>query len=465
MKGPMRILLVDDDAGLLRLLSIRLRAAGHVIETASSGEQAIALLPHFIPGLVITDLRMGGIDGLALFSFIQQASPGLPVIMLTAHGSIPEAVKATQQGVFGYLTKPFDGQELLAIIRRAQRVAMGGDAVSRDSDGADDWRDGIITRSAAMEEVLRQAYLAAGTNTNILIQGESGTGKELLARAVHRASERVNSPFVAVNCSAIPETLLESELFGHSKGSFTGATQSRKGLFEEADGGTLFLDEIGDMPLTFQAKLLRALQEGEVRPVGANRSVRVDVRIISATHRDLDQAMIEERFRADLFYRLDVVRLAFPPLRERPEDVSLLASHFLARANSRNKRHIEGFAPDALELMMSAPWPGNVRQLQNLVEQAAALCITEIVPASLVQRALRNDLDSVPSLAEARQRFDREYLENLLRITDGNVASAARLSGRNRTELYKLLRRHRLEPGLFRDSRFDAELVMPICQN
>ncbi|EGV16107.1 sigma 54-interacting transcriptional regulator [Thiocapsa marina] len=465
MIDPFRILLVDDDAGLLRLLSIRLRAAGHVIEAASSGEQAIALLPHFMPSLVITDLRMGGLDGLALFSSVQQDYPGLPVIILTAHGSIPEAVKATQQGVFGYLTKPFDGQELLAVIGRAQRVSTGADSVSRRSDGADEWRDGILTRSAAMEEVLRQAYLAAGTDTNILIQGESGTGKELLARAIHRASHRANRPFVAVNCTAIPETLLESELFGHSKGSFTGATQNRKGLFEEADAGTLFLDEIGDMPLAFQAKLLRALQEGEVRPVGANRSVPVDVRIVSATHRDLDQALIEERFRNDLFYRLDVVRLAFPPLRERCEDVSLLASHFLARANGRNKRHIEGFAPDAMELMMSAPWPGNVRQLQNLVEQAAALCTTEIIPASLVQRALRNDLNSVPSLADARERFDREYLENLLRITEGNVASAARLAGRNRTELYKLLRRHRLEPALFRNSQSDAKQLLPVGRN
>jgi two-component system response regulator GlrR len=308
-----------------------------------------------------------------------------------------------------------------------------------------------------MEEALRQAYLAAGTDANILIQSESGAGKELLARAVHRASHRADRPFVAVNCSAIPETLLESELFGHSKGSFTGATLNRKGLFEEADGGILFLDEVGDMPLAFQAKLLRVLQEGEVRPLGANRSVPVDVRIISATHRDLEQAMTEERFRADLFYRLDVVRLAFPPLRERREDIPLLASHFLARANSRNKRQIEGFAPDALELMMSAPWPGNVRQLQNLVEQAAALCTTKIVPPSLVQHALRNNLNTVPSLAEARERFDRDYLENLLRITEGNVASAARLSGRNRTELYKLLRRHLLDPGLFRESRSQAE--------
>jgi two-component system response regulator GlrR len=444
-----KILFVDDDADLRRLMSIRLTAAGHDIKAVASGEEALALLPHFKPSLVISDLRMEGMDGLTLFDFVRRDCPGLPVVILTAHGTIPDAVEATQRGVFAYLTKPFDGRELLAIVERAERLGGGTEDSSSQTD---DWRTEIITRSAAVEEVLRQAYLAAGTDTNVLIQSESGTGKELLARAIHRASPRSHKPFVAVNCSAIPETLLESELFGHAKGSFTGASQSRKGLFEEADKGTLFLDEIGDMPLTFQAKLLRALQEGEVRPVGANRSVPVDVRIISATHRDLDQAMADELFRADLYYRLNVVRLELPPLRERREDIPLLAGQFLAHANDRNNREVEGFAPDAMESMMSAPWPGNVRQLQNVVEHAAALCTTSIVPASLVQRALRDDFGTIPSLADARERFDREYLENVLRLTEGHVSNAARLAGRNRTEFYKLLRRHHLEPELFRPS-------------
>jgi two-component system, NtrC family, response regulator GlrR len=444
-----KILLVDDDADLRKLLAIRLKAAGHQVTTAASGEEAIAVLPHFKPRIVVSDLRMDGMDGLALFDAIRQGYPGLPVIILTAHGTIPDAVDATQRGVFGYLTKPFDGMELLALVQRAGRL---GGAEEEPLSPTEDWRSDILTRSAALEEALRQAYLAAATDTNVLIQSESGTGKELLARAIHRASPRADRPFVPVNCSAIPETLLESELFGHSKGSFTGATQNRKGLFEEADGGTLFLDEVGDMPLSFQAKLLRALQEGEVRPVGANRSVSVDVRIISATHRDLDQAMADEQFRADLFYRLNVVRLELPPLRDRREDIPLLANRFLAEANARNKRQVEGFAPDAMELMMSAQWPGNVRQLQNLVEQAAALCTTSIVPASLVQRALRDDSGSIPSLADARERLDREYLENLLRLTEGKVSNAARLAGRNRTEFYKLLRRHHLDPEWFRPS-------------
>lgn len=454
MTDSFKILLVDDDADLRKLLAIRLKAAGHQVTTAASGEEAIAVLPHFKPRIVVSDLRMDGMDGLALFDAIRQDYPGLPVIILTAHGTIPDAVDATQRGVFGYLTKPFDGKELLALVQRAGRL---GGAEEEPLSPTEDWRSDILTRSAALEEALRQAYLAAATDTNVLIQSESGTGKELLARAIHRASPRADRPFVPVNCSAIPETLLESELFGHSKGSFTGATQNRKGLFEEADGGTLFLDEVGDMPLSFQAKLLRALQEGEVRPVGANRSVSVDVRIISATHRDLDQAMADEQFRADLYYRLNVVRLELPPLRDRREDIPLLANRFLAEANARNKRQVEGFAPDAMELMMSAQWPGNVRQLQNLVEQAAALCTTSIVPASLVQRALRDDSGSIPSLADARERLDREYLENLLRLTEGKVSNAARLAGRNRTEFYKLLRRHHLDPEWFRPSIPKAE--------
>lgn len=444
-----RILLVDDDASLRRLLSIRLKAAGYDVKAVASGEAALGVLSTFKPRLVVSDLRMDGLDGLALFDSIQRDYPGLPVIILTAHGTIPDAVSATQRGVFGYLTKPFDALELLAVIERAERIGAGGQDASCRTES---WRLDIVTRSAAMEEALRQAHLAAGTDTNILIQSESGTGKELLARAIHRASRRCERPFVAINCSSIPEALLESELFGHSKGSFTGAGQSRKGLFEEANGGTLFLDEVGDMPLAFQAKLLRTLQEGEVRPVGSNRTIPVDVRIISATHRDLDQAMADEQFRADLYYRLNVVRLELPPLRERREDIALLAGRFLADASARNDRSIEGFAPDAMELLMSAPWPGNVRQLMNVVEHSAALCTTGIVPASLVQRALRDELTPIPPLADARERFDREYLVNLLQMTEGQVSHAARLAGRNRTEFYKLLRRHHLDPEFFRSS-------------
>ena len=441
-----RILLVDDDEGLLRLLSIRLTAAGYQVRAVPGGEAALSAMPQFQPHVVITDLRMDGIDGMALFDALHAENPVLPIIILTAHGTIPDAVEATRRGVFGFLTKPFDSRDLLDAVERATRLGLDG---GRPNAG-DDWRAGIISRSGVMEEVLRQARLVAESGASVLICSESGTGKELLARAIHRASRRRAGPFVPVNCSAIPEPLLESELFGHSKGAFTGATRDHKGLFQEANGGTLFLDEIGDMPLAFQAKLLRALQEGEVRPVGATRAVPVDVRIISATHRDLDEALQEGQFREDLYYRLHVVRMELPPLRDRREDIPALATQFLQEANTGRERKIQGFSREAMEALMGASWPGNVRQLQNVVEQSAALSTTDIVPASLVRRALRDGPGAIPPLSEARSRFERDYLQELLQITEGNVSNAARLAGRNRTEFYKLLRRHHLDPDAFR---------------
>ena len=272
----------------------------------------------------------------------------------------------------------------------------------------------------------------------------------MLARALHNASRRAKAPFIAVNCGAIPEQLLESELFGHVKGSFTGAVGNREGLFQAADGGTLFLDEIGDMPLPLQVKLLRVLQERAVRPVGADQTRPVDVRLLSATHRDLDVAMAEGQFREDLYYRLNVVTLTLPPLAERREDIALLANHFLQKLAAKYQKPLNGFAPDALTALVAAPWPGNVRQLVNVVEQVCALATAPLVPLSLVQRALRVPSLEALSYNEAKQRFERDYLIQLLRLTDGNVADAARLADRNRTEFYRLLQKYELTPALFR---------------
>jgi len=386
-----------------------------------------------------------------LFEILHERNPLLPVIILTAHGTIPEAVAAAQRGVFGYLTKPFDSTELMNRVRQAMHIgAARGDSGATAPDG--DWRRDIISRSPAMEELLERARRVAGSNASILIQSESGTGKELLARAIHRASPRHDAPFVGVNCSAIPEQLLESELFGHVKGSFTGATHNRKGLFQAAEGGTLFLDEIGDMPLSFQVKLLRALQEQEIRPVGATHSEPTDVRIISATHHNLEQAVAEGRFRDDLYYRLNVVLLELPALRERREDIPLLASHFIRHVAERSDKAAKTFAPDAMELLVRHPWPGNARQLLNVAEQTFVLTNGPIIPASQVQKALRDKPTELVSLGEARDRFERDYLVRLLQITEGNVSQAARLAQRNRTEFYKLLNRHHLEPGLFREA-------------
>jgi len=443
-----RLLIVDDDADLLKLLSMRLEAAGYEVTAVSSAEAALTDLAIHRPALLLSDVRLPGMDGLALFDIVRERHPALPVILLTAHGTIPDAVAATARGVYTYLTKPFDGRALLETI--AQALALAAPQGTEPAENKEAWRQQLVSRSSVMAEMLAEAKLVAATQASVLIHGESGTGKEVLARAIHAASPRARKPFVAVNCGAIPEALLESELFGHVKGAFTGALGNHQGLFQAADGGTLLLDEIGDMPLPLQVKLLRVLQEGQVRPVGATASVPVDVRILSATHRDLDAAMAEGQFREDLYYRLNVVSLHLPRLAERREDIPLLAQHFLARLALKYGKRVNGFAPDALKALGTAAWPGNVRQLHNVVEQACALSTSPLVPLSLVQRALRVPSMEVLSYAQARLRFERDYLVSLLKLTDGNVADAARLAERNRTEFYRLLQRNGLDPGLFR---------------
>ena len=441
------ILVVDDDPDLLRLMQIRLTAAGYAVSTAESGERALAQVSVARPQLVVTDLRMGGMDGMALFEAIRAGHPTLPVIMLTAHGTIPDAVSAVQRGVFGYLTKPFDPKALLAEVERALAMAGGG---REGADAGNEWRRDIITRNPAMEDVMAKARLVAESDASVFIHGESGTGKELVARAIHKASPRRDHAFVGINCGAIPEQLLESELFGHVRGSFTGATRDHKGLFQAANRGTLFLDEIGDMAVPLQVKLLRVLQERKVRPVGSTDAHDVDVRVISATHRNLEAEMAAGNFRDDLYYRLNVVALTLPPLSERREDIPLLAGHFLSHLAEKYRKNVNGFAPEAMELLVSASWPGNVRQLYNVVEQSVALATTPIIPVSLAQQAFQNQQADFASFEEARRRFEREYLTQLLKITEGNVTQAARLAKRNRTEFYKLLGRPQLDPKLFK---------------
>ncbi|KJA10631.1 response regulator GlrR [Acidovorax temperans] len=442
-----RILVVDDDADMLRLLSLRLKAAGHEVVAVGSAEAALAQLDIARPQLVLSDVRLPGKDGLALFDEVHARHPSLPVILLTAHGTIPDAVEATSRGVFTYLTKPYDGKELQEKV--AEALALSAPAVHQAHDNQA-WRADIVSRSARMTDVLSEAFMVAQSDASVLLLGDSGSGKELLAQAIHRASPRASKPFVAVNCGAIPEALLESELFGHVKGAFTDAVSNHKGLFQAADGGTLLLDEIGDMPPALQVKLLRVLQERAVRPVGSSQSIQINVRIISATHRNLEAAMAAGQFREDLYYRLNVVTLLLPTLAERREDIALLANHFLDKLAHKYDKRLSGFAPEALKALTTAAWPGNVRQLYNVVEQVCALSTTPLVPLSLVQRALRIPSAQVLSFAEARQRCEREYLVGLLKMTDGNVADAARLAQRNRTEFYRLLQKHALTPGQFK---------------
>ena len=452
MASHIQIMLVDDDIALLKLLAMRLQAAGYSVETAESGEQALARLAAVQPRLVVTDLRMEGVDGMALYNAVHERYPAVPVIIITAHGTIPDAVEAIQRGVYGYLTKPFDSRTLLKSVEEALRLSGGpGHFAAGEEDS--EWRREIISQSPVMEDLLQQARLVADSDVSVLIQGESGTGKELLAQAIHKASARREKPFVGVNCTAITETLLESELFGHVKGAFTGATQNHRGLFQAANTGTIFLDEIGDMSPSFQAKLLRVLQEKEVRPVGSSQMFAVDVRVVSATNHDIEAAVTEGRFREDLYYRLNVVTLKLPSLARRPEDIPLLVAHFLKIIAERSGKEPKVFAPEAMELLVGAPWPGNVRQLQNVVEQTFALSTTPLIPADVVQRALKTPSGAVSSLADKRDQFECDYLVQLLRMTLGNVSHAARLAQRNRTEFYKLLHRHGLKPEEFRHPR------------
>jgi two-component system response regulator GlrR len=448
------VLVVDDDEDILKLLTMRLRAKGFRITAVGSAEQALAQIAIDPPRVVVSDVRLPGLDGLALFEEIRRTRPTLPVILLTAHGNIPDAVAATSQGVFGYLTKPFDSQILLEKIDRALQlsapVTHADDEQGAAGKGDNAWMEGVVFRSSKMAELMAEARMVAASDASVLIRGESGSGKEVLARAIHRASQRAKGPFVAINCGAIPEQLLESELFGHAKGAFTGAGASRVGLFQTANGGTLFLDEIGDMPLALQVKLLRVLQERVVRPVGTTKAEPVDVRLLSATHRDLDAAMALGQFREDLYYRLDVVSLTLPRLDERREDIPLLALHFVKLLAGKYGKQVNGFAPEALEALATAAWPGNVRQLFNVVEQSCALTSTPLIPLTLVQRALRVPVMDALNYAEAKQRFERNYLVQLLKLTDGSVADAARLAERNRTEFYRLLQKHDLTPAMFR---------------
>ena len=416
LKRKARILVVDDDPGLLRLLTIRLRAENYEVEPVENGVQALAAASRFRPDLVISDLRMDQLDGIGLLKELQTRWPGLKVILLTAHGTIPDAVHATQMGAFGFLTKPVEKQELLAQVQKALKI-------SGFVDGAEDWRAGIITRSALMEEKLGQAHMVAGTEARVLISGESGTGKELLARAIHRASPRRAKAFVTVNCSTLADGQLE------------GA------LFRSAEGGTLLLDEIGALPIPAQLKLLQLLQDD---------AAPANVRIISATNRDLQSLLASGQFREDLYYRLNVVHIELPALSRRREDIPVLVAHFLAEiAKETGQRKI--YAPEAIELLATSEWPGNVRQLANVVRQNCALAQTPIIPVELVQQSLGGTQAKLPSFDEARDEFTRSYLSQILQITGGNVSQAARLAKRNRTDFYKLLGRHQLTPEDFKD--------------
>jgi len=443
MNKQHRLLVVDDEQDMLLLLGTLLKKEGYDVETAMSGEEAITKMEGNIPDLVITDLFMGGMNGMQLMESIHSKTPLLPVIILSGQAQIRDAVKATHLGSAAFLTKPIEKEGLYEQVRRALNISANG---KKDNDFAND----IIYKSNVMEELIKLAMAVSTTSVTVFISGETGTGKEVFAKAIHEGSERKNKPFIGVNCGAIPEQLLESELFGHEKGAFTGAASRHEGLFQAATGGTLFLDEIGDMPLSLQVKLLRVLQDMEIRPVGSTKTIPIDVRIISATHRDLDEMVKAGEFRSDLYYRLKVVPLSMPNLSDRCDDIPLLADYFLeehAQANNQKKKHL---SPDALDYLIAAEWPGNIRQLNNVIELCATLGKTKTIPLSLIKTGLQDRSRQIKTLKEAKLEFEKNYLISVLKMSGGHVANAAKTSGRNRTEFYKLLNLHSIEPAKFR---------------
>jgi len=438
-----KLLLVDDDPDLLRLLSIRLQGAGYAVSAVESAEAALSQVSVSCPDVVITDLRMGGMDGMALFESLQKKHPALPVIILTAHGTIPDAVAATQRGVFGYLTKPFEGKALIDQVEKA--LQFGGTPIA---NGVTDtsWRADIITRSPEMLKLCRTVERVATTNATVLLLGESGTGKELLARALHDLSGRRAQKFVAINCAAIPENLLESELFGYEKGAFTGAVKQTPGKLELANKGTLFLDEIGDLPTSLQAKLLRFLQERVVERVGGRAEISVDVRIVCATHQDLKELISAGKFREDLYYRLAEIVLPIPPLRSRPGDASLLAHAFVRRFATEQHRGTMTLLPAAIDAIEAHGWPGNVRELENCTKRAVIMAEASTLRAEDFGLEISSADPEMFNLRRVRDNAEREAVVRVLGRVNGNISRAAEVLGVSRPTLYDLMERFGLRP-------------------
>jgi len=445
---PGTLLIVDDDRNLLELMKMRLESSGYTVTAAPDEDEANKAVREKTYDLAILDLQLVRQDGISLMEELHRVSPGMPVIILTAHGSIESAVDAMKRGAYTYLTKPFDARELILHVVRALENSRLSTEVTRLKELLAERYDlhHIVTRSSVMQTVLEAVGRIATTDSTVYVRGESGTGKELIARAIHLASNRKDKAFVAVNCAALPETLLESELFGHEKGAFTGAVRSSKGRFAQAHEGTMFLDEIGDMSLPIQAKLLRVLQERQFYPVGGEQPVEVDVRVIVATNKDLDEQVRQGLFREDLYYRIHVIPLLLPPLRERKEDIPILVDAFLKEFCAQMKKEIKGLSPSALQRLMLHDWPGNIRELKNTVEYAVAMTQQEVITEDLILPA-KGEEEPFKPLKEARELFEKNYLIRLLKLTQGNVSNAATMADRYRADMYTLLKKHKINPA------------------
>lgn len=452
------ILVVDDDDAHRGMLRMMLKTWGYAVEEASDGDEAVAAVREKSFAAVLTDVRMGKVNGIEAMKQILSYNPSLPVILMTAYSSVETAVEALRIGVYDYLIKPLDFDALKATLARAiEHSHMGVENRElRRQLSEENKSPEILGRSSAITSMLAMIRTVAPTEATVLVTGESGTGKELVARALHSQSLRKDAPLVTVNCAALAETLLESELFGHEKGAFTGADRRRDGRFKQADHGTLFLDEIGEMPFSVQAKLLRALQQGEIQRVGSDKSEHVDVRVIAATNRDLRKEVEERRFREDLYFRLNVISLEVPPLRQRKEDIPLLATFFLSRFSERNHKTVKGFSPQCMDLLLHYDWPGNVRELQNAVERAVILCAGDLVmgpelPVNIINAAGKDFIrpsEAPSSLAGLPlEEIERRAIEETLRETGDNKSAAARKLGITRATLHKKLRKYEIEKG------------------
>ncbi len=448
-----RLLVVDDDLNILKVLKMRLESEGYQVETASDISAAKNLVMNNEYELAVLDMKFSGGSGIELMKSIREVDRDLPVIILTAYGTIESAVEAMKEGAYVYLTKPFDHRELLLQIKNGIEKSNLSREVKRLRSilHQDHGIQNIIGRSEVMKKVLDLAVLASQSDSNVFIGGESGTGKGMIARAVHELSSRKDRPFVSLNCAAIPETLLESELFGFEKGAFTGAASNKKGFFLQADGGTIFLDEISEIPPPMQGKLLKAIEDREFYPLGAQKTVKVDIRIISASNKDIEKEVEEGRFRRDLLYRIRVIPIWMPPLRERKEDIPLLVEHFLEKTSAKVNKKIRDITPQALKKIMTYSWPGNVRELENAIECAAVMARGEVIQDDmLIVGNGKTDEGTFRSFRESKQDFERNYLIELMKITRGNVSQAAKLAGKYRADLYALLEKYHLNPPEFR---------------
>ena len=449
-----KILVVDDDRNLLEVIKMRVESAGYEVVATLQEDEALKAAKNEVFDLSIVDLKLGGQDGISLMREFHSIHPDMPVIILTAHGSIESAVEAMRKGAYNYLTKPFEAANLLMQMERALENRRLNHEVKRLREFVKKYDfANIVARSEKMQRVLEMVSRIAKTDSTIYVHGESGTGKELIAKAIHLASDRKEKPFVAINCAALPETLLESELFGHEKGAFTGAVRSTRGLFTQAHEGTIFLDEIGDMSSSLQVKLLRVLEEKRFYPIGSEKPVAVDVRVIVATNKNLEEEVQKGQFREDLFYRVHVIPIRLPTLRERKEDIPHLVEHFLRRYSQQMKKEIKGMAPQAMQRLMLHDWPGNVRELENMIEYAVAMTDRNVITEEGILETTNSSQESLKPLKEARDTFERNYLIGLLQQCEGNVSQAAKLAGKYRADFYDLLKKHHLKAEDFKKPR------------